>query len=333
MPAKSSKPSASSATTASKGSAPTTVAGLLQRRRNHLGISLATVERATRIRGKYLRQLEAGDYSQLPHDVYSRGFVQSYATYLGLDPHETVRRYEAERGGPPDAPRRVLRMAQTRTTVVPQLIALLAVVGLIAGIGIYLSLQFRSLTGAPALEVTSPAADQSLYGGVIDVRGKASGGADVTVNESPLLTDSNGEFSDKIALQNGINSIRVTAKNRLGRSTTVTRNILATVPQPGPETQLPAAPFDGVAVALTVSNAATKVQVRADGAEVFNGTMLPGTTQLFRANAKITVSTASAANTGVTVTNSTVANRAISPLGATSEAKQDLEFAKDTAFQ
>jgi cytoskeletal protein RodZ len=60
-------------------------AQLRERRRQH-GLSLADVERDTRINALYLEALEAEDFAALPAPVYARGFMRSYARYLGLDP-------------------------------------------------------------------------------------------------------------------------------------------------------------------------------------------------------------------------------------------------------
>jgi hypothetical protein len=52
------------------------------------GVDLFRVERDIRIRVKYLSAMEDGDFSQLPGEVYVRGFLRNYAAYLGLDPDE-----------------------------------------------------------------------------------------------------------------------------------------------------------------------------------------------------------------------------------------------------
>ena len=67
---------------------------VLREAREAKGVSLAEAEEATRIRQKYLQALEEGDYSVLPPSVYVRGFLRSYASYLGLDPEHVVRLYE-----------------------------------------------------------------------------------------------------------------------------------------------------------------------------------------------------------------------------------------------
>jgi hypothetical protein len=155
----------------------------------------------------------------------------------------------------------------------------------------------------------------------------------VYVNDSPILSDANGNFSDAIALQDGVNAIRVTAKNRLGKSTTVTRNILAHVPKADTATQIPPAPFDGVAISIQIKDAPAAVTVVGDGKEVFKGTMLPGTVQLFKATDKLVISTSNAGATNLIVTNSITANKLLGPAGPINQERNNLEFAKDTAFQ
>lgn len=54
------------------------------------GLSLSDVERDTRINRVYLEAIEDGRFEDIPAPVYARGFVRSYARYLGLDPEESV---------------------------------------------------------------------------------------------------------------------------------------------------------------------------------------------------------------------------------------------------
>ena len=54
------------------------------------GLSTADVERDTRINRGYIDAIEEGRFETLPAPVYARGFVRSYARYLGLDPVEAV---------------------------------------------------------------------------------------------------------------------------------------------------------------------------------------------------------------------------------------------------
>jgi cytoskeleton protein RodZ len=49
------------------------------------GLDLPRVEEATKIRGKYLRALEEERFEVLPGDTYVKGFLRTYADYLGLE--------------------------------------------------------------------------------------------------------------------------------------------------------------------------------------------------------------------------------------------------------
>lgn len=62
------------------------------------GLSLADVESVTRIRQKWLEALENGEYSKLPRGAVARGFLRTYAAYLGLDVQAVLDLYTAESG-------------------------------------------------------------------------------------------------------------------------------------------------------------------------------------------------------------------------------------------
>lgn len=313
--------------------APKTVGAELKAARLSQDKSLKDVELATRVRGKYLLAIESGNHRELPHNVYAKGFIQSYADYLGLDAKVFSERYVAERGDQHVQLRRQSQLTTSKFILTPRLLTSASVGAVALVVGVYLVFQLRSITAPPNLTITNPSKDQVLYGSLINMSGKVAGGADVYVNNSPILVDDSGSFTDPIALQEGVNSIEITAKNRLGKTTTVTRNILAHVPKVDPASLLPGAPYDGVAISVQVRSHAATVTLKADGKQVFQGTMLPGTTQTFKASSSLVLATSDGGSTYVTVTNQSVANKDLGAIGKTGEAKSNFEFAKDTQFQ
>lgn len=72
----------------------------LQREREAKGLTIEAVMEATKISRINLVALESGDRSTLPHPVYTKGFIKSYARLLGLDPDELSmvvdREYQSE---------------------------------------------------------------------------------------------------------------------------------------------------------------------------------------------------------------------------------------------
>lgn len=72
---------------------------LLEKKRTEKGLSLKDVEQATKIRTRYLQGLEREDFSMLPDHIYTRGFLKTYANFLGLD-GEKLSRELKERSSP-----------------------------------------------------------------------------------------------------------------------------------------------------------------------------------------------------------------------------------------
>jgi len=57
----------------------------LREARERQGLGYPEIELATKIRSKYIRALEEEDFTAIPGDAYIRGFLRTYAEYLGLD--------------------------------------------------------------------------------------------------------------------------------------------------------------------------------------------------------------------------------------------------------
>ena len=93
-----------------------TPGAFLAAKRGERGLTLQQAASATRIRLEHLSALEADEPELLPAPVYARGYLRTYARYLGLDEESLVAKMSAE----PQDPRRALglEMAATRPRVV-----------------------------------------------------------------------------------------------------------------------------------------------------------------------------------------------------------------------
>ena len=70
--------------------------GKLRDARERRGISLRQIANATKISVGALEALERNDISRLPGGIFSRAFVRSYATEVGLDPDATIQDFIAQ---------------------------------------------------------------------------------------------------------------------------------------------------------------------------------------------------------------------------------------------
>jgi hypothetical protein len=69
------------------------VGTILREARNRRKLELSEVEAATRIRFRYLRAIEDEEWDVLPGGFYTRGFIRTYASFLGLDGDRLVEDY------------------------------------------------------------------------------------------------------------------------------------------------------------------------------------------------------------------------------------------------
>lgn len=73
------------------------IGGELRTARQRLGWEVDAVAEALRLKPAFIRAIEHGDIRDLPGTAYAVGFVRTYATALGLNPNEAIRRFRAER--------------------------------------------------------------------------------------------------------------------------------------------------------------------------------------------------------------------------------------------
>jgi cytoskeletal protein RodZ len=66
----------------------------LKKERESKGVSLKEVSISTKVKEHLLKAIEEDQYTSLPSPPYIKGFLLSYAKYLGLDPHDVYLRYE-----------------------------------------------------------------------------------------------------------------------------------------------------------------------------------------------------------------------------------------------
>ncbi|CAN5421326.1 hypothetical protein BH10ACI1_BH10ACI1_35430 [soil metagenome] len=65
----------------------------LQQAREARGITISEVAEQTRISRLYLESIENNDYRILPGGIFNKGFVKSYAKYVGIDEQEALQDY------------------------------------------------------------------------------------------------------------------------------------------------------------------------------------------------------------------------------------------------
>ena len=77
-----------------------TVGQALAAKRGERGLSIDQVAASTRISADHLQALEADDFKAFAAPVYAKGYLRTYARYLGLDADELVRQMPSDEHRP-----------------------------------------------------------------------------------------------------------------------------------------------------------------------------------------------------------------------------------------
>ena len=72
-----------------------TIGEALAAKRGERGLSIDQVAASTRISAEHIGVLEADEFDRFPAPVYAKGYMRTYANYLGLDPDELIRQMPA----------------------------------------------------------------------------------------------------------------------------------------------------------------------------------------------------------------------------------------------
>ncbi len=316
---------------------------LLERRREELEITIKQAEKETKIRSSYLERIEAGAYDKLPDDIYTRGYVKNYADFLGFDTAPLLSLYKKERQASsqrrgadrkhPDSPALGLKpLGAPKFVVTPKsLLALMGVV-LIGLITAYIVWQLSVLSAPPVLTVNNQE-NSTVKSSIVYITGETDQTAELFINDTEVSTGADGTFRERVTLVDGPNQVKVTARSRLNKSTTIVRTINADLPDEEKVIGSTSAVAGGVEVIVRIGPDTANISVNADGKDVFSATMVAGSEQIFRANETIKVSTSNGSSTKLILSNTVVTKKDLGKVGTTAEPKTDIVFNKDTKVE
>lgn len=206
-----------------------TVGSMLAEARTTKGLSAADIERAIKIREKYILAIEEDNFAALPSPSYAKGFVRNYAEYLGLPTDSTMAFFRRQMT---DVSRASLLPKGVSEPLNAPLVHLTPgrFVGLLVSVlliifFLYLGNQYFRIGVAPPLTVTSPTNQQIVSGSRVIVEGVSDPDATVTINGISTIVRDDGRFYEQIAVDVGVNKITIIAISRFGKATTITREV------------------------------------------------------------------------------------------------------------
>ncbi|MFN7927313.1 MAG: helix-turn-helix domain-containing protein [Blastocatellia bacterium] len=135
----------------------------LKRLREHKNLSIREVAEATHIGGRFLQAIESDNYSILPGGIFNRGFVRSYARYIGFDEEQALVLYnqqlEAQGGEAPRSMAPSLEGIDEEPASPWGSIALIVIILLLLSAGVYTA--YRWFKGSEVTNQIVPSASSS----------------------------------------------------------------------------------------------------------------------------------------------------------------------------
>jgi cytoskeleton protein RodZ len=127
------------------------IGGSLREARLKRDLTPADVQKAIRIRDRYLQALEEERWELLPGDAYVKGFLRTYADYLGLDGNLYVEEYNSRFARPDEVQLVPQRFERTGTRIggvgfLRPLVAIGVIVAIVAAVAAW---QLSGSSGGP----------------------------------------------------------------------------------------------------------------------------------------------------------------------------------------
>jgi len=205
-----------------------TVGSRLASARKKRKLSIEDIEEATKVRAKYLRAIESGNWSEFPSKVYVYGFVKRYASFLELDSDKILKEFRAEFGTSRINLHSRKNLSTLDRLVITPRVLLIAVVTLaVLGLLGYIFVSAEKISRPPEIEIIAPK-EEVTKAQEIWVEGKTSNTAIVEINGQLVNVDDKGYFKQKTVLNEGVNLFEINAKSRMGKKSTLQVKILKT---------------------------------------------------------------------------------------------------------
>ncbi|MFH1822571.1 MAG: helix-turn-helix domain-containing protein [Patescibacteria group bacterium] len=211
------------------------IAEELKQARLRKKINLKEIAKKININYKYLKILEKGEFDKLPAGIYGKNFLKEYSIFLGLDYQKIVKIFsemptEGQRGEINKEKNKEIFSKQivkgSKLIIFPKIIKSIVIILVVLGCFLYLGVCLNKIISPPRLNIVEPSDNLITKNSFINIIGTTEPEAEVTINGELLSIDSDGSFTEKVNLKNGVNTLIIIAKKKYGREIMVKKQIL-----------------------------------------------------------------------------------------------------------
>lgn len=199
-------------------------------------VTIKAASEATKIRAEFIENLEEGNYAAMPPDVYTKGFISSYAQFLGISADRALALYRRENNIEDRSVlkplRRDLHKELKFKITQEKVIAILAISIVVIVVG-YIFGRINAVVKAPNISLTDPigisTGSEQIYTtnqATITLKGKVEIGSELTINNNKVDTKNLEIFEiPDLKLSDGENVFELIATSQFGIKSKVRINV------------------------------------------------------------------------------------------------------------
>lgn len=197
--------------------------------RKEAGLTLSDMEKKTKINKTSIRLLEAGAYDKLPDSIYTRNFLKIYLRTLRADEIYYLNLFEQERGTCDFVKQACLPRQKARAfrfLVASRFVKVGGFLLLALSVVFYLGSQVQAIMSPPDLSIFGPSDGSITQDATILVTGSAEQDAGVRINGTEVLLTKTGSFEVEVALERGLNVIKIESVKRYSKPSIEYRRVI-----------------------------------------------------------------------------------------------------------
>lgn len=197
--------------------------------RESVELSIADLSLETNIQKKHLEWLEEERFDLLPPPVYVRGFVARWAQACGADVEHLLLQFDRVQAF-------LLRDKHKDRSWLPsnrsfiltgRMLTVFGVAAVVLSGAFYVGAQYLHIGGAPMVNIDSPASLEVIVSDQwIVIQGSTENIKRLTVAGQEIDISPDGSFSKQVALQAGVNVVRIEGEGKNGESIEVMRKVV-----------------------------------------------------------------------------------------------------------
>lgn len=274
-----------------------TAGEILKKKRESLGKDLTTVSIDTKIQKRFLEYIESDQYDKFDSDVFTTGFIKIYSKYLELDVDKLLAVYRRSNlhNGKEVEKKDVFQLKGKKSfpklNITPQAIAIITLtIFLLLVIG-YIGYQIFKFQTPPHLNISEPLDEFTTEEPLIIVKGSTDTSSTVDINGEPVEIDDVGYFEKELTLNEGINTISITAKKKENNRLETNQSLKVIYTPIDVAQQPPVVEIKDVTVVIKTLQSSAWIKLDIDGENKISKVLEPNSQTEFVATSSLTLVT------------------------------------------